>query len=136
MPNAVPLTVLSLIAYNVIGYGLSGADPWASDLLVVPMVSGARWPLRLGDLLVAFALAMLYFEIARTARGAGGAVVNRALSVVVLVAYVAEFVATDVAANSVFFILTAIALVDVFAGFSIQKGRRNIAQGLNADESI
>jgi hypothetical protein len=127
MMHAVPLTVLPLIAYNLIGYGLSGADPWATELVAVPMLSGAHWPLRLGDVLVLFALAMLCVEVVRTAAASRGAVVKRVLSVLVLVVYAAEFVASDVAAHSVFFVLTAIAVVDVVAGFSIRTARREVA---------
>jgi hypothetical protein len=134
MMHAVPLTVLPLIAYNLVGYGLSGADPWAIELYAVPMLSGARWSLRLGDLLVVFAIAMLYVEVVRAAAASRGAFVNRTLSVVVLVVYVAEFVAADVAADSVFFILTAIALVDVVAGFSIRKARREAVPDQDDDE--
>lgn len=132
--HAVPLSVLPLIAYNLIGYGLSGADPWATELLVVPMLSGARWSLNLGDLLVVFAIAMLYFEVVRAATPSRGAFVNRTLSVIVLVLYVAEFVAADVAADSVFFILTAIALFDVVAGFRIRTAGREAAPDQDDEE--
>lgn len=125
MIKAIPLTVLPLIAYNLIGYGLSGADPWATGVVVVPMPSGAQWTLRLGDLLVAFAIAMLYFEVVRLTGASRGAVVNRTLSILVMAAYLAEFLAAEAAAHSVFFFLTMIAMFDVVAGFSIRAARRD-----------
>jgi hypothetical protein len=134
MMHAVPLTVLPLLAYNLIGYGLSGADPWATELFAVPMPSGTHWSPRLGDLLVVFAIAMLCFEMVRAAAASRGAFVNRTLSIVVLAAYVAEFALTDVAADSVFFVLTAIALCDVVAGFSIRTARREVAQNQHDEE--
>lgn len=134
MMHAVPLTILPLLAYNLIGYGLSGANPWATELLAVPMLSGAHWSLRLGDLLVVFAVAMLNVEMVRAAAASRGAFVNRALSVVVLTAYVAEFALTDIAADSVFFILTAIALCDVVAGFSIRTARREVLPAQDDEE--
>jgi len=127
MIKAIPLTVLPLIAYNLIGYGLSGADPWAAELAVVPMPSGARWPLRLGDLLVAFAIAMLYVEVTRYADAPGGAIVNRGLAMLVATAYVVEFLAADAAAHPVFFLLTTVAVFDVAAGFSIRRSRHDRA---------
>lgn len=125
MIKAIPLTVLPLIAYNLIGYGLAGADPWATELIVVPMPSGAEWTLRLGDLLVALAIAMLYVEVARLMDAQRGAVVNRTLSILVMAAYLAEFLAAEAAAHSVFFFLTMIAMFDVVAGFSIRAARRD-----------
>lgn len=131
MMKAVPLTVLPLIAYNLIGYGLSGADPWATELVAVPMPSGAGWQLRLGDLLIVFAIALLYVEVVRATDASRGTVLNRTMSIVVLFVYVAEFLAADVAAHSVFFLLTAIALFDVVAGFSIRAARRDTAPERN-----
>jgi hypothetical protein len=135
MMRAVPLTVLPLIAYNLIGYGLSGADPWATELLAVPMPSGARWSLRLGDVLVVFAIAMLFVGVVRAAEAPRVAVLHRILSILVLIVYVAEFLAADVAAHSVFFILTVIALADVVAGFSIRTAQRKTVPDRDADES-
>lgn len=133
MLNAIPLTVLPLIAYNLVGYSLAGADPWATQLFSLPMLSGARWSMGLGDLLVIFAIAMLYFEVMKSAGSSRKAVLNHTLSTIVLIVYVVEFVVADVAADSVFFILTAIALFDVVAGFSIsiRTARRDIALGQN-----
>jgi hypothetical protein len=134
MMHAVPLTVLPLIAYNLIGYSLSGADPWATELLAVPMPSGARWSPRLGDVLVVFAIAMLYVDVLRAAVPSRGAVLNRLLSTLVLIVYVAEFLAAGVAAHSVFFILTALALADVVAGYAIRRARREVVPDRDADE--
>lgn len=134
MMHALPLTVLPLIAYNLIGYGLSGADPWATEILTVPMPSGARWSPQLGDVLVVFAISMLYVEVVRAAAVSRGAVLNRILSTLVLIVYAVEFLAADVAAHSVFFILTAIALTDVVAGYTIRRARREVAPDRVADE--
>jgi len=134
MIHAVPLTVLPLIAYNLIGYSLSGADPWGTELLAVPMPSGARWSARLGDILVVFAIAMLCIEMLRAVAPSPGAVLNRILSTVVLVVYVAEFLAADVAAHSVFVILMAIALADAVAGYAIRRARRDVAPARDIDE--
>lgn len=138
MINAIPLTILPLIAYNLIGYGVSGADPWANELFAVSMLSGARWSLNLGDLLVTFALVTLFLEVMKSARSSANTIVNHVLSTLVLLVYVVEFIVAGVAANSVFFILTVIALFDVIAGFSvsIRTARRDIAFGQNADEGF
>jgi hypothetical protein len=77
---------------------------------------------------------MLYVEVVRAAAASRGAFVNRTLSVFVVAVYVAEFVVTDVAADSVFFILTVIALVDLVAGFSIRRARREVVPDQDDEE--
>lgn len=135
MINSIPLTILPLIAYNAIGYGISGADPWAGELLGLTMLSGEVWTLNLGQLLIIFAIVALFFEVMKAARSASCTIVNHVLSTIVLIVYVVEFVVAPVAANSVFLILAVIALFDVVAGFSItiRTATRDIALGQNID---
>ena len=135
MLQAIPLTILPLIIFNLVGYLMGGADPWSAELFGVTMISGARFVLKLGDLLILFAIAMLYFEVAKAARASQHTIVNHILSTIVLVVYVVDFLVASVAAHSVFLILTAIALFDVIAGFSItiKTATRDIALGQNVD---
>lgn len=121
--GAIPLTVLPLIAYNLIGYGVSGADPWATVVVSVPMPSGARLALHLGDLMVVFAIGILCLEMLRIVRSAGGRIMNRTLAIVVTAAYVFEFLVADVAAHPVFFALTVIAVLEVFTGAGLRRAR-------------
>lgn len=119
MIRAIPLTAIPLIAYNLIGYGLSGADPWASRLFAITMLSGARWTPTLGDLLVLLAILVLFAGVMRAARPPGRSISTHVLSTIVATVYLVEFIAAVIAAHSVFFILTVIALFDVAAGFAI-----------------
>ena len=133
MLAAIPLTVVSLILYNAIAFGLGGggADPWASQILSIPMLSGTRWSLPLGDLMITVAILMLFFEVMKSARASAATIADHILSTLVLIAYVVEFIVVGAAANSVFFILTVIALFDVIAGFSIsiKTATRDISIG-------
>jgi quinol-cytochrome oxidoreductase complex cytochrome b subunit len=135
MIYALPLTILPLIVYNVVGYSLSGADPWSNVLLGITMLSGQVWSLKLGDLLITFAIIILFFEVMKAARSSTNTISNHVLSTIVLIIYVVEFIVAGVAAHSVFFILTVIALFDVIAGFSItiKTATRDIALGQNVD---
>jgi hypothetical protein len=135
MIYALPLTILPLIVYNVVGYSLSGADPWSNVLLKITMLSGQVWSLKLGDLLITFAIVILFFEVMKAARSSTNTISNHVLSTIVLIVYVVEFIVAGVAAHSVFFILTVIALFDVIAGFSItiKTATRDIALGQNVD---
>lgn len=138
MIYSIPLTVLPLIVFNVVGYSISGANPWANELFGITMLSGAVWTLNLGDLLITFAIIVLFFEVMKAARAGTQTIFNHVLSTIVLIVYVIEFIVAGVAANSVFLILTIIALFDVVAGFSItiRTATRDIALGQNIDPTI
>jgi uncharacterized membrane protein len=122
MIAAIPLTILPLIAFNLIAFNLvgpGGLDPWNAEVFAITMISGARWSIPLGDLLIVFAIAMLFFEVLKAARASSRAIYNHMASTLVLLLYVIEFITIRPAAHSVFFILTIIALFDVVAGFSV-----------------
>lgn len=138
MIYAIPLTVLPLIIYNVVGYGISGADPWANELIGITMVSGAVWTLDYGALLITFAIVLLFFEVIKAARASNYNITNHILSTIVLIVYVVEFVVAAAAAHSVFLILTVIALFDVVAGFSItiRTATRDVAIGSQIDPTL
>ena len=55
-----------------------------------------------------------------------------------LIVYVVEFIVVPVAGDSLFFILTAIALFDVVAGFtiSIRTAQRDISFGSGVDTGV
>ena len=131
MLTAIPLTVIPLILYNAIGFSLGG-QPWQNELFPVPLVSGLRWSVTLGDVMIVLALAMLFFETLRSARPALTATItNHIVSTILLIIYIVEFIAVGAAATSLFFILTVIALFDVVAGFtiSIRTAQRDISFG-------
>lgn len=131
MINAVPLTIIPLILFNVIGYAVGG-NPWMDELFRVPLMSGLAWPVTLSDLMVLLALVLLFFETLRSARPAlTSTITNHIVSTIVLIVYIVEFIVVPVAASSLFFILTAIALFDVVAGFtiSIKTAQRDISFG-------
>jgi len=134
MLNAIPLTVIPLILYNLIGYGIGTADPWASQIFSLTMLSGLAWTADLGDFMIVLAIVLLFFEVMRAARLPAGAISNHVLSTIVLIVYVVEFIVAGAAAHSVFFILTLIALFDVVAGFSITM--RTAPRDISLDETI
>ena len=118
----VPLMIVPFIVFNVVAIGLIGdgsADPWSSVVVAVPMVSGARWEMNLGDLMITLGLFLLFFEIMKATRIGASSVIDHLLSTFVLIAYLVEFLLVESAAHAVFFLLMMIALVDVIAGFSI-----------------
>lgn len=117
MLSVIPLTVVPLILFNVIAFTLG--NPWNNELFTIPLVS-TGWSVTLQDILVLVGLAMLFLETLRSAQVANSAnIANHIISTIVLIVYIVEFIVVRQAGNSVFFILTAIALFDVVAGFTI-----------------
>jgi hypothetical protein len=138
MISAIPLTVIPLILFNAIGFSLGG-DPWTTVLFTVPMVSGAGWPVTLFDVMILIAVVLLFFETLRSAQPARGTTItNHIISTALLIVYIIEFIVVPVAANSLFFALTVIALFDVVAGFtiSIRTAQRDISLGRGLDGAV
>jgi len=128
---SLPLIALSLIAYNLaIWTGVS----FDLELLSLPMISGAVWVLKLGDLLIVLTLVLLFIEILKATRTGGNSLVDHALSTVVFIICIIEFLIFDKAATSLFFFITVVALIDVIAGFSvtIRAARRDFGVGPSA----
>lgn len=118
---SIPLTVLPLIAYNIVAFGLFGAggNPWLAPVVTLDLVSGARFSLLGGDLMILCALVLLFLELLKATRTGVSALADHIFSTLVFIAYLVEFLTVGKAATSVFFILMCVSLVDVIAGFSI-----------------
>jgi hypothetical protein len=118
---SIPLTVLPLVVYNVLAFGLLGGagTPWAAPVMTIDLVSGASFSLLGGDLMILCALVLLFVELLKATRTGVSALTDHIFSTLVLIAYLVEFLTVREAATSVFFILMCVSLVDVIAGFSI-----------------
>ena len=118
---SIPLTVVPLVAYNVLAFVLfgSGGSSWTAPVMTVDLVSGASFSLLGCDLMVLCALLLLFVELLKATRTGVSALTDHIFSTLVLIAYLVEFLTVREAATSVFFILMCISLVDVIAGFSI-----------------
>jgi len=130
----VPLMIVPFIAYNLVALGFvdaSSVDPWISVVLTLPMVSGAEWSMKMGDLMIILGLFLLFFEILKATRVGSDTIIDHLLSTFVFIAFLIEFLLVRSAANSVFFILMAITFVDVIAGFSvsIRSASRDVTMG-------
>jgi hypothetical protein len=126
---AIPLTIVPLIVYNILAFGLGGS-PWSDVLFSIPLISGAVWPITIADLMILLGLVALFFEMLRSAQVSTGATIaNHIVSTILLVVYIVEFIVVRLAGVSLFFLLTAMALFDVVAGFtiSIKTAQRDIS---------
>ena len=125
----IPLLLFLLIAYNVVVF-ITGPE-LTTTLFSLDMVSGAVWTFTVSDLFLVVGLALLFIEIVRATGTSHTSIVNHGLSMVVFVLCLVEFIIVPEAATSTFFFITALALLDVVAGFSvtITTARRDFAVG-------
>jgi hypothetical protein len=137
MLQALPLTLVPLIVFNAVAFAFGGgaASPWVGETIGITMISGARWVLTVGDLLIVLGILCLFFEVLKATNSTSNSITNHVLSTIVLIVYIVEFIVVRQAADSAFFILLVIALFDVIAGFSItiRTASRDIALGRTLD---
>lgn len=130
-----PLLIVPLIVYNLFAFS-GGAVPfsWDQEAFVLTMVSGTTWAMTYGDLILTGALALLFLEVLKATRTGASSIIDHLLSTLVFIAYLTEFLLVSQAATSTFFILMAMALFDVLAGFSvtISAARRDFGVGPSA----
>ena len=126
--SSVPLLAFVVIAY--VAFAAGGAD-FTLTRFTVPMPSGAVWNISLGDMMLAFSLFVLFFEVLKSTRTGGNSVVDHALSMMVFVACLILFLVWLPAGTSLFFLIMLTTLVDVIAGFSvtIRSARRDYSVG-------
>ena len=124
---AFPLLLLPFVLYNMVAFLLD--MEFATPLLNVPLLSGRSMTVSTGDLLVLFAIFLLYIEILKATRMSTRAIMDHVLSFILFIAMVIEFIVVQRAATSTFLILMALSFVDVIGGFTvtIRTAQRDIA---------
>ena len=124
---AIPLLVVPVVIYNLVLL-LGGSAPDAvlgpasvlSEVLFrVPMTSGAVWSISVGDLILFLSLILLFVELLKSTSSQRVAIVNHALSMVLFVVCLVEFLLLPEFAGSVFFLILTMVLLDVLAGFIV-----------------
>jgi hypothetical protein len=132
---AIPLLLIPVLAYNLIALTLQGglqavdADTrMGQQLFSVRMTSHIDWVVSLGDLLLAASLVVLFVELLKSTTSRRIAIVNHALSMVLFIICLVEFLLAPACATSVFFLLSVMVLLDVLAGFivTIVAARRDV----------
>jgi len=122
-----PLLLIPFAIYNMIAFLTPGVS-WTAPVTTVHMMSGADWILTWQDILIAFAIFLLWIEMIKATRMGMRSVMDHILAMILFIGMLVEFLLVPQAATSTFFLLMAIALVDVLAGFIIGMGtsRRQI----------
>ena len=113
-----PLLLIPFAIYNIIAFLMPGVS-WTSTLTTVHMVSGGEWTMSAGDLLVTLAILLLTAEVMKSTRIGVRTVIDHALSLVLFLAMLVEFLLVKQAAAGTFFLLLVISFVDVLGGFAV-----------------
>ena len=113
-----PLLLVPFAIYNIIAFLWAGVS-WSDVAARVHLVSGGEWTMSAGDILIAVSLVFLFGEIVKATRIGTRAVVDHALSLLLFLVMMVEFLLVPQAATATFFLLMAISLVDVLAGFAV-----------------
>src|SRR3981189_1044935 len=85
-----PLLVVPFAIYNMIAFLLPGVE-WSHEIAAIRLMSGADWSLTPGDLLVAGAIVILFFEMLKSTRLATRTIVDPLLAALLFGAMIAQF---------------------------------------------
>ena len=132
--RAIPLIAIAFILYNALA--ASGVD-LNHVIFSLPMPSGrppenpVKWVFTWGDLLIIVTLVMLFIELLKSTYTSTSSLVDHALSMVVMMICLIEFIIVPKAATSVFFIILFAAMIDVVAGYTIgiRVAKRDVSFG-------
>jgi hypothetical protein len=123
---ALPLLLIPVVLYNLVilfgasGGGLALADQTLREpMFSIPMTSGAAWNVGVGDLILFLSLILLFFELLKSTSSQKVAIVNHALSMILLVGCLVEFLLIRGFATSTFFLIVTMVMLDVLAGFIV-----------------
>lgn len=124
---AIPLLLIPVVLYNIVvlfgGSGDAGvmqADALLRDpMFAVTMTSGAQWTIGSGDLILFLGLILLFFELLKSTSSQRVAIINHALSMILFIGVLVEFLLLPGFATSTFFLIVTMILLDVLAGFIV-----------------
>ena len=133
-----PLIALSVIAFNAVVFfggtlfGVEGtANAFDSVVASFGMMSSDTWTITLGDIFVVVTMILLFVEIVKATHTGTATIINHALSMLVFIICLVEFIMFNGFGNSTFFLIMLMALLDVVAGFTvtISTARRDLGVG-------
>jgi hypothetical protein len=117
-----PLLLIPLAVYNIIVFLMPGVS-LTEPLLRLTLMSGAEWPITLGDMLLALGVLLLLLEIIKGARPGAKYLTDHLLSLIVFGAAAAEFLLWPKFGTSIYFLLTLLALIDFISGIALRSRR-------------
>ena len=115
--RAIPLLAIVIAVYLLMG--LAGILMLDADAFNLTLPSTAVFALRAGDFFTLAGLVALFVEMLKAARSSTSAVIDHILSTLTFIMALVAFLLVDYCGTGPFFLLTAMTLIDVIAGFSV-----------------
>jgi hypothetical protein len=113
-----PLLLIPFAIYNIIAFLMPGVS-WTGAITTVHVVSGADWTMSAGDMLVTLGILVLFGEMMKSTRIGIRTVVDHALSLILFLGMLVEFLLVKQCATATFFLLLVISFIDVLGGFAV-----------------
>jgi hypothetical protein len=113
-----PLLLIPFAIYNIIAF-LMPSVAWSSVVSTVHMMSGVDWTMTTGDVLVALAILLLCGEVMKSSRISRRTIIDHALSLILFLGMLIEFILVKQAATATFFLLLLVGFIDVLGGFAV-----------------
>jgi hypothetical protein len=113
-----PLLLVPFAIYNIIAFLMPGVS-WTGVVTSVHLASGADWTMSAGDMLLALAIVLLCGEVLKSTRIGMRTVVDHALSLILFLGMLVEFILVKQAATATFFLLLVVSFIDVLSGFAV-----------------
>ena len=113
-----PLLLIPFAIYNIIAFLMPGVA-WSSVVSTVHMMSGVDWTMTTGDVLVALAILLLCGEVMKSSRISRRTIIDHALSLILFLGMLIEFILVKQAATATFFLLLVVSFIDVLGGFAV-----------------
>jgi hypothetical protein len=113
-----PLLLIPFAIYNIIAFLMPGVA-WSSVVSTVHMMSGVDWTMTTGDVLVALAILLLCGEVMKSSRISRRTIIDHALSLILFLGMLIEFILVKQAATATFFLLLIVGFIDVLGGFAV-----------------
>jgi hypothetical protein len=123
-----PLLLIPLAIYNIVVWLMPSVSFTEALQTKIPLVSGAEWAFTPGDILLVLGVVLLLIEVMKGARPGAKYLTDHLLSLIVFAVAAAEFVLLRQFGNSLFFLLTLLALVEFLSGISLHTRRGRLAR--------
>ena len=137
--NVFPLLLIPVLIYNIWAFGASVGGPEGAAAFVaqlthpqhpwlISMASGAQWQVSSGDMFVLLSMILLFIELLKSTSTGTAAIFNHALSMLVFIICLVEFLLHPAFATTPFFLILVMTLLDVLAGVvvTIISARRDV----------
>lgn len=125
-------TILTDSAGNEIGTFVAPLlETLEKPFMSMPMMGDVTWQLSNGDLLIVLAIFCLFWEIVKSTSTGTATIINHAISMILFIVCLVQFLLFPNFATSVFFVITLMCLLDVLAGVvvTIVSARRDFGVG-------